>query len=86
MYARARPLQPALALLEGVVRAVHGDNVIVVPIGGVMGEAVAAHVDASVGVIVIRTRDIITVPAALLKLEVWVSLFCHQDRMISHHW
>ena len=81
----ARPLQPALALLEGVVRAVHGDDVIVVPVGGVMGETVAAHVDASVGVVVIRTRDIITVPAALLKLEVSVSLFYHQDRMISNH-
>ena len=62
-------LQPALALLEGVVRAVDGDDVIIVipVVVCVVGEAVAAHVDASVGVIVKRTSDVVTVPAALLK-------------------
>ena len=44
------------------------DVILVIPVVVcVVGEAVAAHVDASVGVIVKRTRDVVTVPAALLK-------------------
>ena len=66
------PVQPALALLEGVVRAVDGDDVVlVIAVARVVGEAVAAHVDAAVvGLVAVeRPRDVVSVPAALKTLK-----------------